>query len=220
MNIPDAYDGPSGLAAVHMSIEDLLSFMNDFPALLWRIEIAKSRIEFLNNNYIVSNGLDGKLLLKNIQYQRDVVIPEDAYLLGAFMDSVKKGKTAATIFRARCTENRIAWLKITGATNSWDPRYSYGFLLNVTDTVEQIKAILDKDEPWNVIGRTNIPILAPREHYERIGDVPNLVFSCGAIIEPDNSIKLYYGAANSCVCLGTTTVDEIVEACNASEKEF
>lgn len=145
MNIPDAYDSPSGLAAAHMSIEDLLSFMNDFPALLWRIEIAKSRIEFLNNNYIVSNGLDGKLLLKNIQYQRDVVISEDAYLIGAFMESVKKGKTAATIFRARCAENRVVWLKITGATNSWDPRYYYGFLLNVTDTVEQIRAILDKD---------------------------------------------------------------------------
>lgn len=145
MNMQDAYDSTTGLAAVHMSIEDLLSFMNDFPALLWRIEIAKSRIEFLNNNYIVSNGLDGKLLLKNIQYQRDVIIPEDAYLLVAFMESVKKGKTAATIFRARCAENRIAWLKITGATNSWDPRYYYGFLLNVTDTVEQIKAILDKD---------------------------------------------------------------------------
>ncbi|PKN41525.1 MAG: hypothetical protein CVU60_10935 [Deltaproteobacteria bacterium HGW-Deltaproteobacteria-18] len=145
MNSPDAYDSASGLAAVHMSVEDLLSFMNDFPALLWRIEIAKSRIEFLNNNYIVSNGLDGKLLLKNIRYQQDVVVPEDAYLIGAFMESVKKGKTAATIFRARCAENRIAWLKITGATNTWDPRYYYGFLLNVTDTVEQIKAIMDKD---------------------------------------------------------------------------
>lgn len=145
MNTPDAYDNASGLAAVHMSVEDLLSFMNDFPALLWRIEIAKSRIEFLNNNYIVSNGLDGKLLLKNIRYQQDVVVPEDAYLISAFMESVKKGKTAATIFRARYAENKIAWLKITGATNTWDPRYYYGFLLNVTDTVEQIKAILDKD---------------------------------------------------------------------------
>jgi predicted GH43/DUF377 family glycosyl hydrolase len=81
-------------------------------------------------------------------------------------------------------------------------------------------AILDRDKPWEVIGRTNVPILAPREPYERMGDVPNLVFSCGAVIEPNNEIKLYYGAANSCICLGTTTVDEIVEACSASEKEF
>lgn len=156
MNTQDVYDSASGLGAVHMSVEDLLSFMNDFPALLWRIEIAKSRIEFLNNNYIVSNGLDGKLLLKNIRYQQDVVVPEDAYLIGAFMESVKKGKTAATIFRARCAQNRIAWLKITGATNSWDPRYYYGFLLNVTDTVEQIKAILDKDvDIWSLLDDTD-----------------------------------------------------------------
>lgn len=145
MNGTDAYDSALGFFSARMSIEDLLSFMNDFPALLWRIEIAKSRIEFLNNNYVVSNGLDGKLLLKNIQYQRDVVVQEDAYLLSAFMESVKKGKTAATIFRAKCPDDKVAWLKITGTTNSCDPRYYYGFLLNVSDTVGQIKAILDKD---------------------------------------------------------------------------
>ncbi|GAB6113093.1 PAS domain-containing protein [Desulfomicrobium salsuginis] len=141
----DDYESPAGLAAVHMSVEDILSFMNDFPALLWRIEIAKSRIEFLNNNYVISQGVDGKLLLKNIRYRNDVVLPEDVYLLDAFMDSVKKGKTAAMIFRVRCPEGKMTWIKITGATNTWDPRYYYGFLLNVTDTVEQIKAIMDKD---------------------------------------------------------------------------
>ena len=71
-----------------------------------------------------------------------------------------------------------------------------------------------------MVGRTNIPILSPREEYERIGDVPNLVFSCGAIVEPDGEVKLYYGAANSCICLGTTTVSAIVRACTESDKEF
>jgi len=81
-------------------------------------------------------------------------------------------------------------------------------------------AILDRDNPTEVVGRTNVPILSPREEYERIGDVPNLVFSCGAIIEPNNEIKLYYGASNSCICLGTTNVEAILKACSESEKEF
>ncbi len=81
-------------------------------------------------------------------------------------------------------------------------------------------AILDKENPAKVVGRTNVPILSPRENYERIGDVPNMVFSCGAILEPKGELKLYYGASNSCVCIGTTDVDTIVEACLQSEKEF
>jgi hypothetical protein len=145
MTIPEDYESPAVLAAVHMSVEDILSFMNDFPALLWRIEIARSRIEFLNNNYVISHGVDGKLLLKNIRYRNEVVVPDDAYLLNVFMDSVKKGKTSAVVFRVRCPDDQTAWIKITGATNTWDPRYYYGFLLNVTDTVEQIKALLNTD---------------------------------------------------------------------------
>ena len=81
-------------------------------------------------------------------------------------------------------------------------------------------AILDAEEPTCVRGRTNVPILSPRTNYERIGDIPNLVFSCGAIIEPRGEVKLYYGAANSCICLGTTTVDEVADACLHGHEEF
>ena len=81
-------------------------------------------------------------------------------------------------------------------------------------------AILDPENPANVLGRTNVPILSPRERYERVGDVPNLVFSCGAILERDNELKLYYGAANSCICVGTTDVETILEACTKSDKEY
>ena len=81
-------------------------------------------------------------------------------------------------------------------------------------------AILDAENPVQVLGRTNVPILSPREEYERIGDVANLVFSCGAIIEPDEEVKLYYGAANSCICIGTTKVENIIHACMESKKEF
>jgi len=80
-------------------------------------------------------------------------------------------------------------------------------------------AILDRDDPAIVLKRTNIPILSPREYYERIGDINNLIFSCGAIVE-DDILKLYYGAANSCVCFGTANIDDVIGHCIESEKEF
>ena len=80
-------------------------------------------------------------------------------------------------------------------------------------------AILDRDDPAKVIARSNIPILAPREWYERIGDVPNVVFSCGAMLE-DGVVELYYGASDSCICRGTAPVEKIVKICFESAKEF
>ena len=81
-------------------------------------------------------------------------------------------------------------------------------------------AILDRDDPSQVIARSNIPILSPREDYERIGDVRNVVFSCGALLEDKQELKLYYGASNSCICLGTGDLEDVVAACHESGEEF
>jgi predicted GH43/DUF377 family glycosyl hydrolase len=80
--------------------------------------------------------------------------------------------------------------------------------------------ILGRNDPTKIVGRTNIPILSPREKYERIGDVPNLVFPSGAIADNDGNLKIFYGAANSCICVGTTTIDKIIENCFESKVEY
>jgi len=75
-------------------------------------------------------------------------------------------------------------------------------------------AFLDRDDPTRVIGRSNIPILAPHEPYERLGDVANIVFSCGAALSDDGEVlEIYYGAADSCICLGTVSIEELVGVC-------
>lgn len=81
-------------------------------------------------------------------------------------------------------------------------------------------AILDADDPTHLVGRTNIPILSPREPYERTGDLRNIVFCTGAFIEHDHTVNLVYGGADSCICVGTTTIEEIVENCSKSERKF
>ncbi|MHC4915706.1 MAG: glycoside hydrolase family 130 protein [Planctomycetota bacterium] len=80
--------------------------------------------------------------------------------------------------------------------------------------------LLDREEPTHVVGRTNIPILSPRERYERIGDLTNIVFTCGALLEDDGTVTVYYGAADSCICVGTTTAEEIVNRCVAGKEAF
>lgn len=74
-------------------------------------------------------------------------------------------------------------------------------------------ALLDKNAPSVLLGRSDAPILSPREYYERVGDTNNLVFSCGAVVEDNNEVKLYYGAANTVICVGTAKITDLVERC-------
>jgi beta-1,4-mannooligosaccharide/beta-1,4-mannosyl-N-acetylglucosamine phosphorylase len=73
-------------------------------------------------------------------------------------------------------------------------------------------ALLDLDEPHKVIARGGPYLLNPRESYEMVGDVPNVVFPCAALVDaPTNRIAIYYGCADTTtgVCYGY--VDEIVD---------
>ncbi|MEJ2721872.1 MAG: glycosidase, partial [bacterium] len=82
--------------------------------------------------------------------------------------------------------------------------------------------LLELDDPSIVVARGRNNILEPREPYELIGQVPNVVFPTGMIVEsydadgfarPQSRVLLYYGAADTCVCLATSTVQELIDAC-------
>ncbi|HID24094.1 MAG TPA: glycosidase [Planctomycetaceae bacterium] len=72
-------------------------------------------------------------------------------------------------------------------------------------------ALLDLDDPSRVIGFTPHFIFGPEEFYERTGDVPNVVFPCGHVIEPDGTLRIYYGAADTCIGVAEAPLEEIVE---------
>ena len=44
-------------------------------------------------------------------------------------------------------------------------------------------ALLDLDEPWKVVARGSRYLLSPRAPYEQVGDVPNVVFPCAALVD-------------------------------------
>ena len=69
-------------------------------------------------------------------------------------------------------------------------------------------ALLDKDDPSKVIGRTAIPILSAADE-DREGYVPNVVYTCGAIRVGDD-LFLPYGVADSSVCFAFVAISEIL----------
>lgn len=136
-----------------------------------------------------------------ISYSDDLVHWGDSQVLmttrGGFWDSDRIGASVPPI------ETEHGWLEIYHGVKSTSagPIYRLGAV------------VLDKEDPSKVICRSAVPILTPREYYERVGDVGNVVFSCGAILEEGGRLRIYYGAADTSICLGFANVDELVSRC-------
>lgn len=70
-------------------------------------------------------------------------------------------------------------------------------------------ALLAKEDPEVVLYRSDKPILTPVKDYERFGKVPNVVFSCGNVLI-DNEVLIYYGGADSVLCVATYDLSELM----------
>jgi len=98
------------------------------------------------------------------------------------------------------------WLEIYHAcsTNCSTLNYHLGAML------------LDLEDPSKVIAAPKHFILAPQADYECVGQVPNVVFTSGAVEMPDGTLNVYYGGADTRMCLAQTTVAKLVDFCLAN----
>lgn len=74
-------------------------------------------------------------------------------------------------------------------------------------------ALHDLDDPARVIGVSDRWILQPEDPWEVTGYVHNVVFTCGAVPEDDGTVKIYWGAADRVMCVGTACLEELVDLC-------
>jgi predicted GH43/DUF377 family glycosyl hydrolase len=73
-------------------------------------------------------------------------------------------------------------------------------------------ALLDLEDPTRVLLRSEEWIFGPSEPYERMGDVPDVVFPCGAVMAGDGqTLRVYYGAADTSICLATVGLKEMLD---------
>ena len=92
-------------------------------------------------------------------------------------------------------ETSKGWLQIYHGVDAAQ-RYSLGALL------------LDHHDPRIVRARLDRPLAAPVEPYELSGFFDNVLFTCGAVIMGDE-LRVYYGAADRVMALGTVTLTDL-----------
>ncbi|MGD9200868.1 MAG: glycoside hydrolase family 130 protein [Chitinispirillia bacterium] len=74
-------------------------------------------------------------------------------------------------------------------------------------------ALHDLHDPAKIIGVGDEWILQPEDPWEVTGYVHNVVFTCGAVAEPDSTIKIYWGGADSVMCAGEANMNDLVDMC-------
>lgn len=130
----------------------------------------------INGKYAMMSRIDG--MNNYIMYSKNVLIWENPQLLQEPKypwEYIQIGNCGSPI------ETEYGWLVITHGVGSMR-RYCLGV------------SLLDRDDPSIEIGRLDEPILMPNED-EREGYVPNVVYSCGSIIN-NGKLIIPYGLAD------------------------
>ncbi len=78
--------------------------------------------------------------------------------------------------------------------------------------------LLAENDPHKILGRTSGPMLVPRESYELLGHVPDVVFPTGAVLKRD-TLLIYYGAADTTTCLAHVNLTDLLGTIRPETKD-
>ena len=98
---------------------------------------------------------------------------------------------------------KAGWLEIYHATcmTASTENYHLGAML------------LDLDDPSKVIAAPRRFILAAEKDYECVGQVPNVVFTSGAVLTDDEELIIYYGGADTRMCAASVGLEDMIKFC-------
>jgi predicted GH43/DUF377 family glycosyl hydrolase len=154
--------------------------------------------EKINGKYVILHRVFPDIL---IDYVDDLNFDGTKFLTGMakisprsseWWDSRKIGAGAPPL------KTDAGWLLIYQAVDDKDAsQYKIGAML------------LDLNDPSKVLFRSAMPILEPKEKYENFGFKAGVVYPCGAVIK-DGMLLVYYGGADSFVCVATANLADFI----------
>ena len=89
----------------------------------------------------------------------------------------------------------------------------HGVRLTASGSIYRVGlALYDINDPTKLIKRSEEWVFGPKKQYERTGDVASVTFPTGVIYhEETKEIYMYYGAADSSICLAFAKIDRILD---------
>ena len=144
----------------------------------------------VGGRYVMSGRIDGENLY--ILQSKDIRVWDEAVLVQepeSPWEIVQIGNCGSPI------ETEAGWLLLTHGVGPMR-RYCIGATL------------LDLDDPTKLIGRLDRPLVAPTDE-ERTGYVPNVVYSCGALVH-NGMLVIPYGISDAATGFATIPLDDLL----------
>ncbi|MSU44987.1 hypothetical protein EXS45_02295 [Candidatus Nomurabacteria bacterium] len=154
--------------------------------------------EKTKNQYFILHRVGNELCgdyLKSLNFEKDSV-KKCIRIIGPRINSWDSSKVGIS---APPMKTKNGWLLLYHGVSKSHNTYRIGAVL------------LDLKDPAIVLARTTDPIFEPREIYEKVGVVNNVVFPCGMTLQ-DGLIYIYYGGADTVVGVATMELDIILKA--------
>ena len=206
-----ACDGGLRVAITSISVEDFISKRWKWkePLLISPLnEIHKNWVVFprkINEKYAILHSITPKI---QIEYLDNLDFKEDGHISSSHEKKYRKDVWDSWLRGAGPppVETKYGWLLFYHAINEDDPaKYNVGAML------------LDKNDPTKIIAKSNCPVLEPDEYYENNGYKAGIVYASGAVVK-DNTLFLYYGAADSYTCLASANLDDFIKTLMEQKK--
>ncbi len=140
--------------------------------------------EDIDSAFVKSLDFDGKTWVEEYRW----IMPRPG-----MWDSKKVGIASPPI------KTKQGWVLLYHGVSDEDHFYRVGAIL------------LDLKDPTKIIARLNEPIFEPETLYEKVGQIPNVVFPCGAVHIKDK-IFIYYGGADEVIGVATINVDTLLKS--------
>jgi len=169
-------------------------------------EIHKNWVIFpkkINGKYAIMHSMTSKIM---IEYLDSLDFKKGEHIISKYLPEyrAKHWDTRVRGVGSPPLETSLGWLIFYHAIDKRDPgKYKLGAM------------ILDRYEPEKILYRSVGPILEPNLDYENTGFKPGIVYNCGAVIVGD-LIYVYYGAADTVVCLATAKLKKFLKNLKSS----
>ena len=124
--------------------QHISAYLANAPFLLWRINIVKKEISYLNTSYIQGLGNDTLLLLKNMEFARSTVLNEDFDRFETFMNKVHDRQAASALFRIKNHDGMMLWVHAAGIP---DPAMSSCYVGILSECTSLAAEALAMDTP-------------------------------------------------------------------------
>jgi beta-1,2-mannobiose phosphorylase / 1,2-beta-oligomannan phosphorylase len=129
----------------------------------------------------------------------------------SFSDDLKTWKDTQVVIKPR----RDSWDNVKVGPGAPPIRTAKGWLnvyhaVDASHTYRLGLALHDLKDPSIILKRQDQWILQPEADWEKHGDVDGAIFTCGALLRPDGTLRVYYAGADTVIGLAEGNVTEFL----------